>query len=142
MRSRQLIHDSYLPFGNCQRIEGGLRRVQRLVAYLGDIADRGNKHREQPAAESAAPHAGKIEVARRDAGIKGGDRIVVVLQPQVEQQIVMAVEHRPERGKRHGRFTESGIMNAMLYHRAGGNNPRAMGVFALGRHLAIVIIER
>ncbi|MEW7001118.1 hypothetical protein M5585_16775 [Serratia ureilytica] len=35
-------------------------------------------------------------MARRDAGIEGGGRIVVVLQPQVEQQVVMAVEYRPE----------------------------------------------
>lgn len=75
----QLIKDSDLPFGDRQRIEGGLRLLRRLITHLGDIADRGNKYREQPAAESAALHAGEIEVARRDAGIKGGDRIVVML---------------------------------------------------------------
>ncbi len=137
----QLLQDGDLPFGDRQRIEGGLRLVLRLITHLGDIADRRNKYREQPAAESAAPHAGEIEVARRDAGIKGGDRIVVMLQPQIEQQVVMAVEDRPERGKRHGRFTESGIVNAMFSHRARGNNPRSMGRFECSEHTEINLTE-
>ena len=71
----------------------GHRRVHVLVVFFLALMRAWGEDREEPAREAAPDHARQVHLALAVALEEVPDRVALLLAPQAEQHVIMAVEY-------------------------------------------------